>query len=74
MVLKKIFGLKRDEIIGGLRKLHNEEHHNLYTLPNVIRMIKSRRMRLVGRVAYMGEKLNTCMVLELKPEEITRKT
>jgi hypothetical protein len=41
----RIFGLKRDEVIGGWRKLHNEELHNLYCLPSVITMMKSRRMR-----------------------------
>jgi hypothetical protein len=40
-----IFGLKKGEVIGGWRKLHNEEHHNLYSSPSVIKMIKSRRMR-----------------------------
>jgi hypothetical protein len=44
-VLRRIFGPKRDEVIGGLRKLHNEVLHNLYALPNIIRMIKSRRMK-----------------------------
>jgi hypothetical protein len=44
-VLRRIFGLKRDEVRGGCRKLHNEELHNLYSLPNTIRMIMSRRMR-----------------------------
>jgi hypothetical protein len=43
-VLRRIFGLKRDEVIGGWRKLHNELH-NLFTSPSIIRMIKSRRMR-----------------------------
>jgi hypothetical protein len=54
MVLRRIFGLKRDEIIGGCRKLHSKEHHNLYCLPNVIKMIKLRRMRWAGHVACMG--------------------
>jgi hypothetical protein len=44
-VLSKILGPKRDEVIGGWRKLHNEELHNLYCLPSIIRIIKSRRMR-----------------------------
>jgi hypothetical protein len=44
-VLRRIFGLKRDEVIGGWRKLHNEELHNLYSSLSIIRMIKSRRMR-----------------------------
>jgi hypothetical protein len=53
MVLRKIFGPKRDEVIGGLRKLHNEEFHNLYCSPSIIKMIKSRRMRRAGHVALM---------------------
>jgi hypothetical protein len=44
-VLRRIFGQKGDEVIGGWRKLHNEELHNLYSSPSIIRMIKSRRMR-----------------------------
>jgi hypothetical protein len=55
-VLRGIFGLKRDEVIGGSRKLHNEELHNVYSLPIVIRMIKSRRMRWAGHIVrIMGE-------------------
>jgi hypothetical protein len=50
-VLRRIFGPKRDEVTGGWRKLHNEELHNLYSSPNIIRMIKSRRMRWTGHVA-----------------------
>jgi hypothetical protein len=49
-VLRRIFGPKRDEVVGDRRKLHNEELHNLYPSPNIIRMIKSRRMRLAGHV------------------------
>jgi hypothetical protein len=52
-VLRRIFGPKRDEVMGDWRKLHNEELHNLYSSPNIIRMIKSRRMRWVGHVARM---------------------
>jgi hypothetical protein len=44
-VLRRIFGPKRDEVTGGWRKLHNEELHNLYSFPSIIRLIKSRRMR-----------------------------
>jgi hypothetical protein len=44
-VLRRMFGPKRDEVTGGWRKLHNEELHNLYSSPSIIRMIKSRRMR-----------------------------
>jgi hypothetical protein len=50
-VLRRIFGPKRDEVTGDGRKLHNEELHNLYSSPNIIRMIKSRRMRWAGHVA-----------------------
>jgi hypothetical protein len=57
-VLRRIFGPKRDEVTGGWRKLHNKKLHNLYSSPNTIRMIKSRRMRWTGHVALMGEKRN----------------
>jgi hypothetical protein len=55
-VLRRIFGPKRDEVTGDWRKLHNEELHNLYSSPNIIRMIKSRRMRWAGHVARMGRR------------------
>jgi len=54
-VLRRIFGPKRDEVTGEWRKLHNEELNNLYSSPNIVRVIKSRRMRWVGHVARMGE-------------------
>jgi hypothetical protein len=54
--LRRIFGPKRDEEIGDLRKLHNEELHNLYSSPSIIRIIKSRRMRWTGHVARMGRR------------------
>jgi hypothetical protein len=53
-VLRKIFGPKREED-GSWRKLHNDELHSLYSLPNIVRVIKSRRMRWAGHVASMGE-------------------
>jgi hypothetical protein len=53
-VLRRIFGPKRDEMTGGWRKLHNEELHNLSSSPNIIRMIKSRRMRWAGHAERMG--------------------
>jgi hypothetical protein len=56
--LRRIFGPKRDEVIRGRRKLHNEELHSLYSSPSIIRMIKSRRMRWAGHIARMGEKRN----------------
>jgi hypothetical protein len=58
-VLRRISGPKRDEVAGGWRKLHNEELHNLYSSPSVIRMIKSRRMRWAGHVAQVGGMRNT---------------
>jgi hypothetical protein len=67
-VLRRIFGLKRDEVTGGWRKLKNEELHNLYSSPSTIRMIKSRRMRRAGHVARMGEKRNAYMILVGKSE------
>jgi hypothetical protein len=57
-LLRRIFGLKRDEVIGGWRKLHTEELHDLYSLPSKTRTIKSGRMRWVGHVAQIGEKRN----------------
>jgi hypothetical protein len=53
-VLRKIFGLKREED-GSWRKLHNDEHHSLYSSPNIVRVIKTRRVRWAGHVACMGE-------------------
>jgi len=55
-VLRGIFGSKRDEVTGEWRKLHNEELNDLYCSPNIFWIIKSRRMRWVGRVARMGER------------------
>ncbi|KAJ4434405.1 hypothetical protein ANN_22966 [Periplaneta americana] len=57
-VLRKIFGVKRDEITGEWRKLHNAELHALYSSPDIIRNIKSRRLRWTGHVAPMGESRN----------------
>jgi hypothetical protein len=54
LVLRKIFGPKREED-GSWRKLHNDELHDLYSSPNIVRVIKSRRMRWAGHVARMGE-------------------
>jgi hypothetical protein len=57
-VLRRIFGPKRDEVTGGWRKLHNEELHNLYSSPSIVKVIKSRRMRWAGHAARMGERRN----------------
>jgi hypothetical protein len=62
-VLRKIFGPKRDEVTGERRKLHNEGLHNLYSSPNIIRTIKSRRMRWAGHTVRMGEKRNAYRIL-----------
>jgi hypothetical protein len=56
-VLSRIFGPKRDEVTGGCRKLHNEELHNLYSSPSIIRMVKSKRMRWAGYGARICRKL-----------------
>jgi hypothetical protein len=61
-VLRRIFGLKRDEATGSWRKLHNEELLNLYSFPRIIRMIKSKRMTWAGHVAQIGEKRNACRI------------
>jgi hypothetical protein len=55
-------------VTGGLRKLHNEELHNLYSSPSIIRAIKSRNIIWAGHVARMGEKMNAYMILVGKPE------
>jgi hypothetical protein len=67
-VLRRIFGPKRDEVMGEWRKLHNEERHILYFSPNIIRQIKSRRMRWAGYVARMEEDRNAYRVLMGNPE------
>jgi hypothetical protein len=67
-VLRRILGPKRDGVTAGLRKLHDEELHNVYSSPNIIRIIKSRRMRWVGHVARMGEKRKVYRLLVGKPE------
>jgi hypothetical protein len=67
-VLRRLFGPKRDEVTGEWRKLHSEELHNLYSSPNIIRQIKSRRMRWAGHVARVGEERNVLRVLMGKPE------
>jgi hypothetical protein len=54
-VLRRIFGPKRDEVTGEWKKLHNEELHNLYSSPDIIRQVKTRRMMWAGHVARTGE-------------------
>jgi hypothetical protein len=67
-VLRRIFGPKRDDVTGEWRKLHSGELHNLYSSPDIIRQIKSRRMRWAGHVARMREGRNVYRVLVGKPE------
>jgi hypothetical protein len=67
-VLRRIFGLKKEEVTGEWRKLHNVELRILYSFPNIIRQIKSRRMRWAGNVARMGGERNVYRVLMGNPE------
>jgi len=67
-VLRWIFGPKRQEVTGEWRKLHNEELNDLYCSPNIVRVIKLRRMRWAGHVACMGERRGVYRVLVGKPE------
>jgi hypothetical protein len=62
-VLRRIFGPKRDDVTGEWRKLHNEELHNLYSSPDIIRQVKSRRMRWAVHMARMGEERKVHKVL-----------
>jgi len=67
-LLRRVFGPERDEVTGEWRKLHNEELSDMYSLPNIVRVVKSRRMRWAGHVAHMGEGRGVCRVLVGKPE------
>jgi hypothetical protein len=67
-VLRRISEPKRNGVTGGWRKLHNEELHDFYSSPNIIRIIKSRKMRWAGHVARMEEKRNVYRLLVGKPE------
>ena len=67
-MLKRIFGPKRDEVTGELRKLHNEEFNDLYCSPNLVRVIKTRIIRWAGHVASMGERKGVYRVFVGKPE------
>jgi hypothetical protein len=62
-VLRRIFGPRRDEVTGEWRKLRNEELNDLYSLPNIVRVVKSRIMRWAGHVARMGEERGVDRVL-----------
>jgi hypothetical protein len=68
MIIRKVLGLKRDEITGPWRRLHNEELRDLYSSTNIIGMIKSRRMRGAGYVARIGERRGACRFLVRKSE------
>jgi len=67
-VLRRVFGPKRDEVTGEWRKLYNDELRNLYSLPSIVRVVKSRRMRCAGHVARMGQGRGVYRVLVGKPE------
>jgi hypothetical protein len=67
-VLRRAFEPKRDEVTGKCTKLHNEELNDLYSLPNIVRMVKSKRMRWAEHVARMGEDRGVHKVLVEKPE------
>jgi hypothetical protein len=68
MVLRRIFGPRRDEVTGEWRRVHNEELNDLYCSPNIVRVIKSTRKRWAGHVARMGEERVVYGVLVRKPE------
>ena len=67
-MLRRVFGPKRDEVTGEWRKLHNEELSDLYFLPNIVRVVKSRRMKWEGHMAPMGQGRGVYRVLVGKPE------
>jgi len=67
-VLRRVFGPKWDEVTGEWRKLHNEELNDLYPLPNILRVVESRRMRWAGHVVRMGEDRGVHRLLVGKPE------
>jgi len=74
--LRRVFGPKRDEVTGKWRKVHNEELNDMYSSPNIVRMIKSRRMRWAGHIARMGERRGVYRVLvgETEGKRTTWKT
>jgi len=67
-LLRRIFGRKRDEVTGEWRKVHNEKLNDMYSSPNIIRMVKSRRMRRAGHVASMEESGGAYRVVVGKPD------
>ena len=67
-VLRRIFGPKSNEVTGEWRKLHSEELNDLYSSPNIVLVVKSRRMRWVAHVACMGERRGVYRVMVGKPE------
>jgi hypothetical protein len=74
-VLRRIFGSKKDEVTGGWRKLHNEELHNLYCSPSIIRIMTSRGIRWTGHVARMWRReVHIGYRWKARSEETTRKT
>jgi len=68
MVLERIFGPRRDEVTGEWRRMHKKELNDLYSSPNIVRVIKSRRKRWAGHVARMGQERRVYRVLVGKPE------
>jgi hypothetical protein len=68
-VLRRVFWPKRDEATGEWRKLHNEELNDLYSIPNIVRVVTSRTLRWAGHVARTGEERDVHRVLVGKPEE-----
>jgi hypothetical protein len=68
MVLRRIFGLKRDEVIESVRKMHDEELHNLCSLRSISRMMKPRKIRWAGHEVSMQDKRNACKIMVGKPE------
>jgi hypothetical protein len=67
-VLRRILGLKRDEVVRDWRRLRNEELHNLYTSQNITTVVKSRRVRLADHVVHKGKMKNACNIVAGKPE------
>jgi hypothetical protein len=67
-MLRRVFGLMRNEVTGEWRKLHNEELNDLYSSPNIVSVVKSRRIRWAGHVARIGEERGVHRVLVGKPE------